>query len=71
MVQGSVIYILRIEPWAEVLISQETDIGVIEVSRARGKKCERCWHYESDIGNYFSHPTLCGRCVDVLSKVDL
>ena len=26
-------------------------------------KCERCWHYRSDVGADPRHPTLCGRCV--------
>jgi isoleucyl-tRNA synthetase len=26
-------------------------------------KCERCWHYRSDIGADPAHPTLCGRCM--------
>ena len=25
-------------------------------------KCERCWHYRSDVGSDAAHPTLCSRC---------
>ncbi|MDY0746659.1 isoleucine--tRNA ligase [Paucibacter sp. R3-3] len=25
-------------------------------------KCERCWHYRSDVGANPAHPTICGRC---------
>jgi isoleucyl-tRNA synthetase len=25
-------------------------------------KCERCWHWENDVGQNAAHPTLCGRC---------
>jgi isoleucyl-tRNA synthetase len=25
-------------------------------------KCERCWHYSSDVGDDVAHPTICGRC---------
>ncbi len=25
-------------------------------------KCERCWHYQSDVGNHAEHPGLCSRC---------
>ncbi|HUR47662.1 MAG TPA: isoleucine--tRNA ligase [Candidatus Saccharimonadales bacterium] len=35
----------------------------IEVVKAAGEKCERCWHWEQDIGAVKEHPTLCGRCV--------
>jgi isoleucyl-tRNA synthetase len=35
----------------------------ISVSKADGRKCERCWHWEEDVGENKEHPTLCGRCV--------
>jgi isoleucyl-tRNA synthetase len=34
----------------------------VEVAKARGQKCERCWHWEEDVGQVPAHPTLCGRC---------
>jgi isoleucyl-tRNA synthetase len=44
----------------------ETDSFV--VSKADGQKCERCWHWETDIGSEFhpDHPTICGRCVEAV-----
>jgi isoleucyl-tRNA synthetase len=33
-----------------------------EILRAEGQKCERCWHWEMDIGQNAEHPTICGRC---------
>ncbi len=30
------------------------------------QKCERCWHYRSDVGRNLEHPQLCGRCDDNL-----
>lgn len=56
------------EPWAELLASQEDDLALIEVNRARGIKCERCWHYEGDVGQSGDHPTLCGRCNNILDR---
>ncbi|MCK4534513.1 MAG: class I tRNA ligase family protein, partial [Syntrophobacterales bacterium] len=35
----------------------------IEVSRARGLKCERCWNYSETVGENADHPTICTRCV--------
>ena len=29
-------------------------------------KCERCWHYRSDVGLDSAHPGLCGRCTSNL-----
>ena len=56
------------EPWAEVLSNHEDELALIEVSRARGTKCERCWHYEGDVGQHPDHPHICGRCVGVLER---
>ncbi len=33
------------------------------VSKADGQKCERCWHWETDVGSDPAHPTICARCV--------
>jgi isoleucyl-tRNA synthetase len=38
----------------------------ILVSKALGQKCERCWHWEEDVGETSAHPTLCGRCVQAV-----
>ena len=34
----------------------------ISVAKADGTKCERCWHWETDVGQNTEHPTICGRC---------
>jgi isoleucyl-tRNA synthetase len=49
-----------------VLAEASSDGVTVRVARAAGLKCERCWHYETDIGQHSAHPTLCGRCVAVL-----
>jgi len=38
----------------------------IEVTPSAHAKCERCWHYRSDVGSDVNHPALCGRCVSNL-----
>ena len=35
----------------------------VAVSKAAGQKCERCWHWETDVGSHPEHPTICARCV--------
>jgi len=35
----------------------------VEAVKADGQKCERCWHWETDVGAEAEHPLLCGRCV--------
>jgi isoleucyl-tRNA synthetase len=39
------------------------------VSKADGQKCERCWHWEMDVGKVPEHPTICGRCVAAVKAV--
>jgi isoleucyl-tRNA synthetase len=31
-----------------------------------GQKCERCWHWETDIGQNAEHPTICCCCVEAV-----
>ncbi len=34
----------------------------IHVRASPYQKCERCWHYQHDVGEDAQHPTLCTRC---------
>ncbi|NTU59834.1 MAG: isoleucine--tRNA ligase, partial [Deltaproteobacteria bacterium] len=34
----------------------------IDVARAEGAKCQRCWNYSDDVGSDPAHPEACGRC---------
>jgi isoleucyl-tRNA synthetase len=38
------------------------------ITKAAGEKCERCWHWETDVGSHADHPTLCGRCVEAVKQ---
>jgi isoleucyl-tRNA synthetase len=46
--------------------SQEIPGLVIEVDRAPGDKCERCWTRNPSVGRDPAHPSLCDRCVTVV-----
>jgi isoleucyl-tRNA synthetase len=39
---------------------------MIDVARAEGHKCERCWNYRTAVGTFSDHPTLCDRCVEAI-----
>ena len=52
---------------ATVLAEAHEEGISVRIAKADGEKCERCWHYETDIGSHSAHPTLCGRCVAVLA----
>jgi isoleucyl-tRNA synthetase len=34
----------------------------VEVAKAGGAKCERCWNYAPDVGADAAHPSFCARC---------
>jgi len=38
----------------------------ILVGKAAGAKCQRCWRYETDLGQNAEHPDICPRCTAVV-----
>jgi isoleucyl-tRNA synthetase len=61
------------EDFRELLNVSQLEVKEVEeqsisyqVSKADGQKCERCWHWEMDIGKHAEHPTICGRCVEAV-----
>ncbi len=42
----------------------------VEVSKADGKKCERCWNYSTHVGEDPVYPTVCERCSAVLKEIE-
>jgi isoleucyl-tRNA synthetase len=41
----------------------------IEVFKAEGSKCERCWNYSVEIGKDSAWPTLCERCIPAIHEM--
>jgi isoleucyl-tRNA synthetase len=41
----------------------------VHVSASPHTKCERCWHYQADVGQVAAHPQLCQRCDSNLNGV--
>ncbi len=39
---------------------------LIEIKRAKGEKCERCWVYSQETGIDPEHPAICPRCTRVM-----
>jgi isoleucyl-tRNA synthetase len=52
---------LELKPNTEAAIT-------VSVEKAAGEKCERCWHWETDVGSHSEHPTICGRCVQAVTQ---
>jgi isoleucyl-tRNA synthetase len=44
------------------------ELGV-QVSRAPGEKCQRCWNYSTYVGKSSDYPQFCERCEDVVRKM--
>ena len=38
----------------------------VSVTLSTATKCERCWHYRSDVGADGNHPGVCARCISNL-----
>jgi isoleucyl-tRNA synthetase len=41
----------------------------VEVKKADGLKCERCWNYSTHVGEDKNYPTVCERCSAVLKEI--
>ena len=41
----------------------------IEVARADGEKCQRCWNYSVSVGRDETHKDICERCVKAINKI--
>ncbi|MEO5692228.1 MAG: isoleucine--tRNA ligase [Usitatibacter sp.] len=50
---------------SQATVGEESDEALVnvEVTPSTQPKCERCWHWRSDVGSDRLHPTICGRCV--------
>ncbi len=42
----------------------------VEVTRAPGAKCERCWNYSLEVGKNERYPTVCERCLAALDEIE-
>jgi isoleucyl-tRNA synthetase len=41
----------------------------VQVRKADGRKCERCWNYSLHVGEDAAYPTVCERCSAVLKEI--
>ncbi len=41
---------------------------IIEIDKALGEKCERCWNFRTEVGRFSNHPTLCSRCHQAIEE---
>jgi isoleucyl-tRNA synthetase len=48
----------------------EGDALKVEIRRADGQKCERCWNYSMHVGEFQKYPTVCERCAEALGEIE-
>jgi isoleucyl-tRNA synthetase len=52
---------------AEEGTNDEKEIRV-EILRADGRKCERCWNFDVSVGRHPEHQTICQRCTEAIRQ---
>lgn len=50
----------------EVAFSGESTIAVKHLQDLGASKCNRCWHWETSVGDNTDHPELCHRCLEAI-----
>jgi len=54
---------------SQVEIALALDGGLsVEVERAAGRKCERCWKYTTDVGSDERFPSVCAPCASAIEE---
>ncbi|MGC0772415.1 MAG: isoleucine--tRNA ligase [Candidatus Acidiferrum sp.] len=57
-------------PFDGPMFSDHPEPFHIEVLRAEGAKCERCWNYSTHVGENPRYPTICDRCSQALAEIE-
>ncbi|MBE0477800.1 isoleucine--tRNA ligase [Candidatus Aerophobetes bacterium] len=55
---------------SQIELKQFSDIK-INVEKAKGKKCARCWNYSEKVGENNEHPSLCEKCWLVVEEINV
>ncbi len=50
----------------ESLLTEINELGTIQISKAKGIKCDRCWHYQELTVRGFQNTNLCKRCAEII-----
>ena len=53
---------------SQVEVHQDDKFNV-EIQKADGAKCERCWNYSVRVGEFAEYPTVCERCAEALNQI--
>jgi isoleucyl-tRNA synthetase len=50
-------------------VHQPGEAARIQVNKAQGAKCQRCWMRLASVGKSAEHPGLCHRCEEVVQRI--
>ena len=50
------------------LIIDNNALGKIQIRKAHGQKCDRCWHYQKETFNGIQNTKLCKRCSNIINS---
>ncbi len=50
------------------LIIDNNALGKIQINKAQGQKCDRCWHYQKETFNGIQNTKLCKRCSNIINS---
>jgi len=52
----------------EWLNDPTVELFAVDIKKAEGAKCARCWIYKTDVGVHKEWPDICGRCADAVQE---
>lgn len=52
----------------DVVVASGISDVTIQVAKAVGEKCVRCWNYADTVGKNVQHPQVCGKCLSALGR---
>ena len=53
-------------PNEESLLTVDSDFGTIQIKKAKGIKCDRCWHFQEFTLKGKENTNLCKRCWEII-----
>ncbi len=51
---------------SDSLTIEDCDLGKIQIAKAFGCKCDRCWHYQTEVIDGINNTKLCKRCAEII-----
>jgi isoleucyl-tRNA synthetase len=66
---GEALRFVFITSGVEVVPTEGLEGCEVEIARAEGRKCARCWNWTADVGSEVEFPEACGRCAGALREI--